>query len=167
MDNSKRGNIPMQERLDLNKLQGASTPEEVKRMQNVPYASVVGSIMYVVRYTRPDVAFAQNITSRLQQNLGEPHCTAVKNILKYLRNNKDMFLVYGGNPEAELRVTCNYDTRFETDRDDIKSQTRYVFVLNGGAIDWKSSKESTILMSATEAEYIAASEAAMKAVWIM
>ncbi|GJT60827.1 hypothetical protein Tco_1004360 [Tanacetum coccineum] len=46
MDTSKRGYIPMQERLDLNKTQGASTPEDVKRMQNVPYASVVGSIMY-------------------------------------------------------------------------------------------------------------------------
>ncbi|GJR93849.1 retrotransposon protein, putative, ty1-copia subclass [Tanacetum coccineum] len=57
MDNSKRSYIPMQERLDLNKTQGASTPEEVKRMQNVPYASVVGSIMYAVRCTRPDVAF--------------------------------------------------------------------------------------------------------------
>ncbi|GJS21521.1 retrotransposon protein, putative, ty1-copia subclass [Tanacetum coccineum] len=42
---------------------GASTPAEVKRMQNVPYASAVGSIMYAVRCTRPDVAFAQNITS--------------------------------------------------------------------------------------------------------
>ncbi|GKC35941.1 retrotransposon protein, putative, ty1-copia subclass [Tanacetum coccineum] len=64
MDNSKRGYIPMQERLDLNKTQGASTPGEVNRMQNVPYASAVGSIMYAVRCTRPDVAFAQNITSR-------------------------------------------------------------------------------------------------------
>ncbi|GJV75217.1 retrotransposon protein, putative, ty1-copia subclass [Tanacetum coccineum] len=56
MDNSKRG---------------TSTPKEVKRMQNVPYALDVGSIMYAVRCTRPDVAFAQNITSRFQQNLGE------------------------------------------------------------------------------------------------
>nr|GFA64109.1 retrotransposon protein, putative, Ty1-copia subclass [Tanacetum cinerariifolium] len=62
MDNSKRGYIPMQEILDLNKTQGASIPKEVKRMQNVPYASVVGSIMYAVRCTRPDVSFAQNIT---------------------------------------------------------------------------------------------------------
>ncbi|GJZ18624.1 retrotransposon protein, putative, ty1-copia subclass [Tanacetum coccineum] len=51
MDNFKRGHIPMQERLDLNKTQGASTPKEVKRMQNVPYASAVGSIMYAVRCT--------------------------------------------------------------------------------------------------------------------
>ncbi|GJS16813.1 hypothetical protein Tco_0411285 [Tanacetum coccineum] len=46
IDNSKRGHIPMQERLDLNKSQGAQTPKEVNRMKNVPYASVVGSIIY-------------------------------------------------------------------------------------------------------------------------
>nr|GEW17159.1 retrotransposon protein, putative, Ty1-copia subclass [Tanacetum cinerariifolium] len=73
MENSKRGNIPMQERFDLNKTQGASTTEEVKLMQNVPYALAVGSIMYAVRCTRPDVAFAQNITIRFQYNLGEPN----------------------------------------------------------------------------------------------
>ncbi|GJZ70029.1 retrotransposon protein, putative, ty1-copia subclass, partial [Tanacetum coccineum] len=74
MDNSKRGHIPMQERLDLNKSQGAQT-KEVKRMQNVPYNSVVGSIMYVVRCTRPDVAFVQNITSQFQQNPSECYWT--------------------------------------------------------------------------------------------
>ncbi|GJY10416.1 zinc finger, CCHC-type containing protein [Tanacetum coccineum] len=121
MDNVKRGYIPMQERLDLNKTQGASTPEEVKRMQNVPYASAIGSIMYVVRCTRPDVVLVQNITSRFQQNPGEPYWTAVKTILKYLKNTKDMFLVYGRNPEAELRVDCYCDAGFETDRDDTKS----------------------------------------------
>ncbi|GJX83085.1 retrotransposon protein, putative, ty1-copia subclass, partial [Tanacetum coccineum] len=106
MDNSKRGHIPMQERLDLNKSQG--------------------SIMFAVRCTRPDVAFAQNITSRFQQNPGELHWTAVKNILKYLRNTKDMFLVYSRNPEAELRVNCYCNTGFEIDIDDMKSLTGYV-----------------------------------------
>ncbi|GKC02148.1 retrotransposon protein, putative, ty1-copia subclass [Tanacetum coccineum] len=128
MDNSKHGYILMQERLDLNKTQGASTPEEVKRMQNLPYASTVGSIMYDVRCTRPDVVFAQNITSLFQQNLGEPHWTVVKTILKYLRNTKDMFLVYGGNPESELRIDCYCKAGFETDRDEIKSQTGYIFI---------------------------------------
>nr|GEW67775.1 retrotransposon protein, putative, Ty1-copia subclass [Tanacetum cinerariifolium] len=143
METSKCGYISMQERLDLNKTQGASTPEEVKRMQNVPYASVVGSIMHAVRCTRHDVAFAQNLKSYFQHNSGEPHWSAVKTILKYLRNTEDMFLVYGRNPEAKLRVDCYCDAGFETDRDDIKSQTEYVFVLNGGAVDWKSSKQST------------------------
>nr|GFB27089.1 retrotransposon protein, putative, Ty1-copia subclass [Tanacetum cinerariifolium] len=103
MENSKRGSIPMQENLKLNKSQGASTPTEMKRMQNVPYASAVGSIMYAVRCTRPDVAFAQNITSRFQQNPGDIHWTTVKNILKYLRNTKDMFLVYEGDLKRELK----------------------------------------------------------------
>ncbi|GJV79574.1 retrotransposon protein, putative, ty1-copia subclass [Tanacetum coccineum] len=75
MDNSKRGTIPMQERLDLNKSQGAQTPKEVNRMKNIPYASVVGSIMYAVRCTRPDVAFAQNLTSRTELRV-ECYCDA-------------------------------------------------------------------------------------------
>nr|GEX64676.1 hypothetical protein [Tanacetum cinerariifolium] len=75
MENSKRGSIPMQEKLKLRKLQGASTPAEMMRMQNVLYASAVGSVMYVVRCTRPDVAFAQNITSRFQQNPSDIYWT--------------------------------------------------------------------------------------------
>nr|GEY37494.1 hypothetical protein [Tanacetum cinerariifolium] len=94
MENSKRGSIPMQEKLNLSKSQGASTLAELKRMQNVPYASAVGSIMYAMRCTRPDVVFAQNVTSRFQHNPCDIHWTTVKNILKYLRNTKDMFLVY-------------------------------------------------------------------------
>nr|GEX23627.1 hypothetical protein [Tanacetum cinerariifolium] len=156
----------MQVDLHLSKSQCATTSAEIKRMQNVAYASVVGSIMYALRCTRPDVAFAQNITSRFQQNSGEAHWTVVKNILKYLRNTKDTFLVYGGDLEAELRVNCNCDAGFETDRDDTKSQTGYVFVLNGGAVVWKSSKQSTTAQHVTEAEYIAASEAAKEVVWI-
>nr|GEU96806.1 hypothetical protein [Tanacetum cinerariifolium] len=133
MENSKRGTIPMQEKLKLSKSQGASTPAEIQRMQNIPYASAVGSIMYAVRRTRPDVAFAQNITSRFQQNPSEEHWTAVKNILKYFCNTKDIFLVYGGNMERELRVSCYTDAGYLTDADNLKSQTGYVFVLNGGA----------------------------------
>ncbi|GJX19693.1 retrotransposon protein, putative, ty1-copia subclass [Tanacetum coccineum] len=77
-----------------------------------------------------------------------------------------ILIAIAANPKAELRVTRYCDVGFETDRDDIKSQTGYVFVLNGGAIDWKSSKQSTTAMSAIEAKYIAASEAAMEYVWI-
>ncbi|GJR63155.1 retrotransposon protein, putative, ty1-copia subclass [Tanacetum coccineum] len=103
---------------------------------------------------------------RFQQNPGEIHWTAVKTILNYLRNTKDMVLVYGAKPEDELKVSCYADTSFQTDKDDTKSQTGYVFVLNGGALDWKSAKQSTTAMSFTEDEYIAAVEASMEAVWM-
>ncbi|GJR44212.1 retrotransposon protein, putative, ty1-copia subclass [Tanacetum coccineum] len=145
---------------------GASTPAKLKRMQNVPYALVVGSIMYAVRCTRLDVAFAQNTTSRFQQNPGDLHWTTVKNILKYLGNTKDMFLVYGGDLKQELRVSCYTDARYLTDADDLKSQTGYVFILNRGAVDWKSAKQSIFASSSAEAEYIAAYVASKEAVWV-
>ncbi|GJS87294.1 retrotransposon protein, putative, ty1-copia subclass [Tanacetum coccineum] len=92
--------------------------------------------------------------------------TDVKAILKYLRNTKDMVLVYGAKPEAKLKVTCYADASFQTDKDDTKSQTGYVFVLNGGAMNWKSANQSTTAMSSTKAKYIAVAEASMEAVWM-
>ncbi|GKA55831.1 retrotransposon protein, putative, ty1-copia subclass [Tanacetum coccineum] len=117
MENSKRGTIPIQEKLKLIKSQGASTPAKKQRI-------------------------------RFQQNLGELHWTTVKNIMKCLCNNKDMFLVYEGDMKRELRVSCYTDVGYLTDADDLKSQTGYAFVLNG------------------EAEYIAAYDASKEAVWI-
>ncbi|MFA1236598.1 Ty1/Copia family ribonuclease HI, partial [Klebsiella pneumoniae] len=58
------------------------------------------------------------------------------------------------------------DASFQTDQDDFRSQSGFVFTLNGGAISWKSSKQATVADSTTEAEYIAASEAAKEGVWI-
>ncbi|GJX95659.1 retrotransposon protein, putative, ty1-copia subclass [Tanacetum coccineum] len=166
MENSKRGSIPMQEKLRLSKSQGTSIHARLKLMQNVPYASAVGFIMYAVRCTRPDVAFAQNITSRFQQNPGDLHWTIVKNILKYLRNTKDMFLVYEGDLKRELRVSCYIVAGYLTDADDLKRQSGYVFVLNGGAVDWKSAKQSIFATLSAEAEYITAYNASKEAVWI-
>nr|GEY58591.1 retrotransposon protein, putative, Ty1-copia subclass [Tanacetum cinerariifolium] len=102
--------------------------------------NAVGSIMYTVRCTRPDVAFAQNVTSRFQQNPGD---------LK-----------------RELRVSCYTDAGYLTDADDLKSQTGYVFVLNGGAVDWKSAKQIIFATSSAKADYIAAFHASKEAVWV-
>ncbi|GJZ33833.1 retrotransposon protein, putative, ty1-copia subclass [Tanacetum coccineum] len=86
---------------------------------------------------------------------GKLHWVAVKHILKYLRNTKDMFLVYGGNPDTELDVTGFCDASWQCDKDDTKSQTGYVFVVNGGAVDWKSKKQTTIAMHATHLSTLA------------
>ena len=134
-------------------------------MSKIPYASAIGSIMYAMVCTRPDVSYALSITSRYQSDPGESHWTAVKNILKYLRRTKDAFLIYGGL-ESELVVNGYTDASFQSDIDDYRSQSGFVFCLNGGAISWKSSKQETVADSTTEAEYIAASDAAKEAVWI-
>ena len=78
-------------------------------MDKIPYASMIGSIMYAMLYMRPDVSYALSITSRYQANPGEKHWIAVKNILKYLRTTKDVFLIYGG---PELVVQDYTDSSF-------------------------------------------------------
>ncbi|WCJ31679.1 Retrovirus-related Pol polyprotein from transposon TNT 1-94 [Euphorbia peplus] len=166
MENSKRGNLPMvvcKREHQLSKKMCPVTEEDRMKMAGKPYANAIGSIMYVMLCTRPDVAFALSMTSRFQANPGERHWTAVKNILKYLRRTKEMFLVYGG---GELRVEGYTDASYETDVDDFKSQSGFVFIVNGGAVSWKSSKQTVTATSTTESEYIAAWEAAREAVWI-
>ncbi|KAJ9567714.1 hypothetical protein OSB04_003680 [Centaurea solstitialis] len=165
MDESKKGFIPMQHGIVLSKTQCPISSQDQDKMKSVPYASAIGSIMYAMLCTRPDVAYSVSVTSRYQQNPGEPHWVAVKKILKYLRRTKDMFLVFGGS-EDEISVNGYSDASFQTDIDDFRSQLGYIFTLNGGAISWKSSKQDTIADSTTEAEYIAASDAAKEAVWL-
>ena len=75
-----------------------------------------------------------------------------------------MFLVYGG--DEELVVKGYVDASFDTDLDDSKSQTRYVYILNGEAVSWCSCKQSVVTGSTCEAEYMAASEAAHEAIWM-
>ena len=164
MIDSKKGLLPMTTGTVLNKGQSPTTDVEKDKMSRVPYASAIGSIMYAMLCTRPDVSYALSVTSRYQANPGASHWTAVKAILKYLRRTKGMFLVYGG--DEELKVRGFTDASFQTDRDDFRSQSGFVFCLNGGAVTWKSSKQSTVADSTTEAEYIAASEAAKEACWL-
>ena len=165
MQDSKRGYFPMSHGITLSKSQCLNTKDEREWMSKIPYASAIGSIMYSMLCTRPDVSYALSITSRSQSDPGESHWTAVKNILKYLRRSKDMFLVYGGL-EDDLVVNGYTDASFQSEKDDFRSQSGYVFCLNGGAVSWKSSKQSTVVDSTTEVEYIAASDAAKEAVWI-
>ncbi|CAH1418815.1 unnamed protein product [Lactuca virosa] len=164
MQDSKKGELPIQSNAKLSKTQSPSTEAEIAEMSHIPYASAVGSIMYAMTCTRPDVAFALSMVSRYQGNPGKAHWTAVKNILKYLRRTKDWVLTLGGSDD--LRVEGYSDASFQTDRDNFRSQSGWVFILNGGAITWKSSKQETVDDSTCESEYIAASEAAKEMIWL-
>ena len=68
------------------------TTDEWDRLSKVPYASAIGSIMYAMISTCSDVSYALSVMSRYQSDPGESHWTAVKNILKYLRRTKNVFL---------------------------------------------------------------------------
>nr|GEW45228.1 retrotransposon protein, putative, Ty1-copia subclass [Tanacetum cinerariifolium] len=112
-----------------------------------------------------DISLKRSTWSNLK-NSSDLHWTTVKDILKYLRNTKDMFLVYRGDIKRELRVSCYTYAGYLTDVDDLKCQTGYVFVLNRGVVDWKSSKQSIFATSSVETEYIAAFDASKESIWV-
>ncbi|KAA0050103.1 gag/pol protein [Cucumis melo var. makuwa] len=162
-ENSKKGLLPFRHGVHLSKEQCPKTPQEVKDMRRTPYASAVGSLMYVMLCTRPDICYAVRIVSRYQSNPGLDHWTVVKIILKYLRRTRDYMLVYGAK---DLILTGYTDYDFQTDKDSRKSTSGSVFTLNGGAVVWRSIKQGCIADSTMEAEYVAACKAAKETVWL-
>ena len=85
MQNSKKGLMPTRHGVSLSKLQCPKTPQEEEDMRRVPYTSAVGSLMYAMLCTRPDICYAVGVVSRFQSNPGPEHWIAMKHILKYLR----------------------------------------------------------------------------------
>ncbi|RVW76960.1 Retrovirus-related Pol polyprotein from transposon TNT 1-94 [Vitis vinifera] len=163
MENSKKGNLPSRHGVHLSKEQCPKTPQDEEKMRRVPYASAVGSLMYAMLCTRPDICFAVGVVSRYQSNPGLDHWVAVKHILKYLRRTRNYMLVYSGRELIPIGYT---DSDFQSDRDFRKSTSGAVFTLGGAAIIWRSVKQTCVADSTMEAEYVAACEAAKEAVWL-
>ncbi|KAK0573671.1 hypothetical protein LWI29_011808 [Acer saccharum] len=145
IQDSKKGTLPFRHGIKLSKEQVPKNEHEEQFMSRVPYASAVGSLMYAMLCTRPDICFAVGIVSRFQSKPGPDHWTAVKHIFKYLKRTRDNMLVYSGGDLIPVGV---------------------VFTIGGGAVTWRSIKQSCIADSTMEAEYVAACEAAKEAVWL-
>ena len=88
----------------------------------------------------------------------------VKKALRYAQGTKDYMLIYRRSDSLEIKGYSDAD--FAGDRDDRKSTSGYVFTLVGGAISWKSSKQSTVASSTMYAEFIACFEATGQAIWL-
>ncbi|XP_073033921.1 secreted RxLR effector protein 161-like [Primulina eburnea] len=149
MEDSKRGYLPMSHGVTLSKCMCPKTDEEIENMSHIPYASAIGSIMYVMIFTRPDIAYALSVASRYQSNPGPLHWKVVKDILKYLKRTKNLFLVYRS---VELKLEGYTDSSFQSDVDDSKSTSGFVFKLNSGVVSWMISKQDTTIDSTTEAD---------------
>src|SRR5215813_11287774 len=132
-------------------------------MRHIAYASVVGSLMYAMLCTRPDIYFAVGVVSRFQSNPRLDHWVAVKHILKYLRRTRNYMLVYSSE---DLILRGYSDSDFQTDVDSRKSTSGSVFTLGGRAIVWRSIKKSCIVDSTMEAEYVVACEVAKEVIWL-
>ena len=114
MQDSKKGFTPFRYGINLSQDQCPMTIEEKEYMKTVPYASTVGSLIYVMLCTRPDICYLVGIMSRYQSIPGREHWTAVKHILKYLRRMRDYMLVYHGD---ELALIVYSGSDFQSDED--------------------------------------------------
>ncbi|KAK8685894.1 hypothetical protein V6N13_124926 [Hibiscus sabdariffa] len=111
MEESKRGFLPMRHGISLSKEMCPSTPQERERMSQIPYASAIGSIMYAMICTRPDLSYALSMTSRYQANPGEGHWTAVKNILNWKSSKQETV--------ADSTTKAEYVSASEATKEDV------------------------------------------------
>ncbi|XP_055821255.1 secreted RxLR effector protein 161-like [Solanum dulcamara] len=139
------------------------TKKEKENMSRVPYSSVVESLIYVMMYTHPDICYAVGLVSRYQSNLGRNHWKAVKRIFRYLKETADHSLCYNG---SDLLLIGYIDADWAGDRNDRKSTFVYAFLLNGGAISWKSKKQTCTTLSIMESEFVAYASALQEVVWL-
>ena len=133
-------------------------------MESIPYASTVGSLMYAQVCLRLDIAYAVGMLGTYQSNPGMEHWKATKKVMRYLQRTKNHMLTYKNVDHLEM---VRYsDSDFVGCKDSRKSTSRYVFMLVGGAISWKSTKQMIIALSTMEAEFIACFEATSHAKWL-
>ena len=119
--------------------------------------------MYVMNCTRPDIAYSVSKLSRYKSNLRVYHWKAIIRVLRYLRYTQNYGLHYTRYPAV---LEGYNDANWIFDMKDTKSTSGYVFTLSGAAVSWKSSKQTCIVRSTMESEFIALDKAEEEAEWI-
>ena len=142
MQECKPVKVPIPVGVRLSAEQCPKTQEEEEDMSHVPYASAVGSLMYAMVCTRPDIAHAVGVLSRYMSKPGKEHWTTIKRVFRYLRGTTDHAICYQGKdgPDRVLDVHGFVDADWAGDLDERRSTSGYVFSLFGGAINWMSKK---------------------------
>ncbi|KAL5750844.1 hypothetical protein ACOSP7_005117 [Xanthoceras sorbifolium] len=163
MQDAKPVSTPLGVHFRLSKEQSPKTEEERTHMAKVPYASAIGSLMYAMVCTRPDIAQAVGAVSRYMNNPGKIHWEAVKWILRYLRGTTNKTLCFKG---GDTTLTGYVDADLAGNVDIRKSTTGYVYTLGGTAVSWVSQLQKIVALSTTEAEYVAVTEASKEMVWL-
>jgi hypothetical protein len=114
--------------------------------------------------TCPDIAFATGMFGRFQKNLGPDHWKGIKKALRYLQGTKGLMLTY--RRSDTLEIVGYSDSDFAGCKDTEKSTSGYIFLLAGGAILWKSSKQTITTSSTMYAEFVACYESMGQAMWL-
>ena len=163
MSNFKPVSTPLASHFKLSSQQCPTSEKEKAEMKKIPYASAVGSLMYAMVCTRPDIAHAVGVVSRFLSNPGKEHWQAVKWILRYLNGTSRVCLCFGSGQPVLDGYT---DADMAGDLDSRKSTSGYMMTFAGGAVSWQSRLQKCVALSTTEAEYIAVVEASKELLWM-
>jgi len=163
MQDYKPISTPLPINFKLSSSMSPSNEAERMEMSRVLYASAVGSLMFAMICTRPDIAQAVGGASRYMANPGREHWNTIKRILRYIKGTSDAALCYEG---SEFTVRGYVDSDFASNLEKRKSITGYVFIITGGAVSWVSKLLTVVALSTTKAEYMVATQACKEAMWM-
>ncbi|KYQ49640.1 Copia protein [Trachymyrmex zeteki] len=144
---------------------GSDTDISMPLPHNTQYREVIGSLLYLATVSRPDISTAVGILSCRVEKPTEQDRKAAKRVIRYLgvsTLDKKLYLPSTG----KMKLECFVDADWAGDRTDRKSTSGYVFRLGDEIIAWSSKKQTSVTVSSTEAEYIAASHASKELLWL-
>lgn len=155
MQDSKPVTSPMEAGLKLN------VPKPTDKPCDVPYQSLIGSLMYLAIATRPDIAHAISYLSQFNSRFSNEHWIAAKRVLRYLKGTKNLGITYSKTNQPIIGFA---DADWASCTIDRRSYTGYIFKYAGAAISWESRKQKTVALSTAEAEYMCLTESAKEAI---
>ena len=127
------------------------------------YSQIIGSLMYLASAIRPDISFAVSKMSRFMSNPGIDHWHALERVMRYLRGTMSYGIHYSGHPAV---LEGYSDSNWISDVDELYATSGYVFTLGGGAVSWRSCKQTILTRSTMEAELTALETATAEAEWL-
>lgn len=128
-----------------------------------PYQQLIGSLMFLATMTRPDISYAVSYLSQFNNSYDQIHWKSAKRVLKYLKETSNYCLNYEKGSDELVGFV---DADWGSDSVDRRSYTGFCFKLSDSLISWGSTKQKTVALSSTEAEYIAISEASKEATYL-
>lgn len=138
------------------------------------YHSILGSMMYLMLCTRPDLAFAIGRLSKYSSNPTTEHLKAAKRLLRYTSKTRNVGLHFGPfTPKCQPTAFLFSDADLAGDTENRRSTGVYICTISDGtptsahtAISWSSKQQQTVALSSTEAEYMPLTQACKEAIWV-
>uniref|UniRef100_A0A2N9IRB9 Integrase catalytic domain-containing protein n=1 Tax=Fagus sylvatica TaxID=28930 RepID=A0A2N9IRB9_FAGSY len=162
MKHAKLVSTPLGGHFKLSKKSCPLSNKEKENMASIPYSSAVGSLMYAMVCTRPDIAHAVGVVSRFMVNPGKEHWEAVKWIFRYLRGSSKLCLSFGSSKQFWRVIQMQIWQVILMVGNLLQGS---YLLLQGGCI-MAVKLQKCVALSTTEAEYIAATEAGKEMLWM-